>query len=83
MSFGGVLGIGEDLYPLPWSGLDYDTGEGGYLVDIDKDRLNGAPSYKRGSEPEFTRQCGERVYAYFGGMYRFCARRGGLDFGAS
>ena len=36
MSFGGVLGMGEDYYPLPWSELDYDTSKGGYLVNIDK-----------------------------------------------
>lgn len=69
MSFGGLLGIGEDFYPLPWSALDYDTNRGGYLVDLDKDRLNDAPSYKRGSEPEFNRQYGERVYGYYGVMY--------------
>ncbi len=33
MSFGGVLGIGEDLYPLPWSGLDSDIVKCGYLAD--------------------------------------------------
>jgi sporulation protein YlmC with PRC-barrel domain len=45
LSFGGFLGIGEDYYPMPWSMLTYDTGQGGYVVDIDKDRLEGAPSY--------------------------------------
>jgi len=69
MSFGGLLGIGEDFYPLPWSALDYDTGKGGYVVDLDKDKLKTAPSYQRDSEPEFDRQYGERVYNYYGVMY--------------
>ncbi len=69
MSFGGLLGIGEDFYPLPWSALDYDTGKGGYVVDLDKDKLKSAPSYQRDSEPEFDRQYGERVYNYYGVMY--------------
>ena len=45
MSFGGFLGIGDSYHPLPWKALTYDTGQGGYVVDLDKDRLQGAPSY--------------------------------------
>src|SRR3954464_7748725 len=45
MSFGGFLGIGETYHPLPWDVLTYDTKIGGYLVDIDKNSLQGAPSY--------------------------------------
>ena len=47
MSFGGFLGIGESYHPLPWRVLDYDTGMGGYIVDLDKDKLRGAPSFSR------------------------------------
>jgi PRC-barrel domain len=43
MSFGGFLGIGESYHPLPWRVLDYDTGLGGYVVDLDKEKLRGAP----------------------------------------
>ncbi len=69
MSFGGILGMGEDHYPLPWDALDYDTEKGGYRVDIDKDKLKDAPSYKSDSEAAFNRQYGERVYAYYGVAY--------------
>jgi hypothetical protein len=41
VSFGGFLGIGESYHPLPWRVLNYDTGMGGYVVDLDKDRLRG------------------------------------------
>jgi sporulation protein YlmC with PRC-barrel domain len=54
MSFGGFLGIGEDYHPLPWNLLTYDTGMGGYVVDLDKDRLMGAPRYARNSLPNWT-----------------------------
>lgn len=69
MSFGGLLGMGEDYYPLPWDALDYDTQKGGYRVKLDKDKLEDAPSYRSGSEPEFNRQYGERVYSYYGVAY--------------
>ncbi len=45
LSFGGFLGIGSDYYPLPWKALKYDPGQGGYIVNIDKRLLEGAPSY--------------------------------------
>lgn len=60
MSFGGFLGIGEEYNPLPWSALRYDTGQGGYVVDIDKETLQGGPRYNEGDydrwdDPEYTR----------------------------
>jgi hypothetical protein len=60
MSFGGFLGIGEDYSPLPWSALKYDTRQGGYVVNIDKQALQGGPryadsDYDRWEDPEFTR----------------------------
>jgi sporulation protein YlmC with PRC-barrel domain len=45
LGFGGVLGIGENYYPVPWSVLDYDEEKGGYVVPLTKDRLDNAPSY--------------------------------------
>src|ERR1700742_3300638 len=45
LGFGGVLGIGENYYPVPWSVLDYDEQKGGYVVPLTKERLDKAPSY--------------------------------------
>lgn len=45
MSFGGFLGIGDRYHPLPWHELTYDRRLGGYVVDLDRARLEGAPSY--------------------------------------
>ena len=69
LSFGGLFGMGEKFYPLPWDTLTYDTDKGGYMVDIDKDRLEGAPSYDRGNEPTYDRAYGERVYGHYGLAY--------------
>jgi hypothetical protein len=44
MSFGGFLGIGERYHPLPWKALTYDTGLGGYVVDVSREQLERAPS---------------------------------------
>jgi hypothetical protein len=53
MSFGGFLGIGENYYPLPWKMLKYDTRLGGYVVDLDRNRLEGAPSYTSRDMPNW------------------------------
>jgi sporulation protein YlmC with PRC-barrel domain len=45
LGFGGLLGVGEKYYPVPWSLLDYQEDKGGYVVPLDKDRLENAPSY--------------------------------------
>ena len=45
LSFGGILGIGDDHYPLPWQSLKYDTQLGGYRTGITETQLKGAPKY--------------------------------------
>lgn len=66
LSFGGFLGMGKDHYPLPWSMLTYDTGQGGYVVDLDKAVLDNAPRYSADEQPVYDRDYGRRVYDYYG-----------------
>lgn len=47
LSFGGFLGIGERYHPVPWSMLDYDLAKGGFLVPLEKEALQAAPSLSR------------------------------------
>ena len=69
MGFGGLFGMGERDYPLPWNVLTYDTDKGGYVVDLDKDKLEKAPSFERGQDPTYDRDYGEQVYTYYGVIY--------------
>jgi sporulation protein YlmC with PRC-barrel domain len=45
MSFGGFLGIGKRFHPLPWSMLEYDPAQGGYVVALGEQALRDAPHY--------------------------------------
>jgi hypothetical protein len=64
MSFGGFLGIGESYHPLPWRVLTYDPKMGGYVVDIDRKRLENAPRYSSADERDwFTDR--DRIDAYY------------------
>ena len=71
MSFGGFLGIGKKYHPLPWSVLTYDTGKGGYIVDLDKDILEGAPTIDDdGADVDWgDPRWGRKVHDYYGAMY--------------
>jgi sporulation protein YlmC with PRC-barrel domain len=69
LSFGGVLGMGTDYYPLPWKSLTFDTSVGGYLVDIDKEMLKSGPHYQASEEPAFDRSYGQSVYGHYGVDY--------------
>ena len=66
LSFGGFLGIGTRLYPLPWSTLKYDQNQGGYVINLDKKVLEGAPSYAEGDTVSWDdRTWGKRVHDYY------------------
>ena len=69
LSFGGFLGIGDDHHPIPWNKLTYDTDKGGYVVDLDRDKLKNGPKYRAGEEPAFDRDYDRRVYDYYGVTY--------------
>ena len=67
MSFGGFLGIGESYHPLPWKVLTYDTRQGGYVVDLDRSRLEAAPSYTISDMPNWSDQSyRRRIDEYYG-----------------
>lgn len=67
MSFGGFLGIGERYHPLPWQTLHYDTGRGGYVVNVSREQLEGAPHFGAGEEPDWNDpRYDHRIMTYYG-----------------
>lgn len=67
LAFGGFLGLGESHHPLPWRSLRYSVELGGYVVDIDRDTLSGAPRQKSGEDPFADPAYGGRLDDYYGG----------------
>lgn len=65
---GGVLGMGEKFFPVPWSVLDYSPDKGGYVVPMTEDQLKGAPAYRledlTKNDGEFG-QIREKSYDYY------------------
>ena len=67
MCFGGLLGIGEDYYPLPWSVLTYNPDLGGYEVNLTEQQLKNAPKYSMHENWDWSdRKRTEQVSHYYG-----------------
>jgi sporulation protein YlmC with PRC-barrel domain len=66
LSSGGLFGMGGDYRPLPWNTLTYDTGKGGYVTNVARDRLESGPSYGASDEPRYDRDYDRRINDYYG-----------------
>lgn len=46
IGFGGLLGVGENYVPVPWSVLKYDAEKRGYVTPLSAEALKEAPSFE-------------------------------------
>jgi len=53
LAFGGVLGMGDRLVVVPWSAFKLSPTRDTVILDMDRERLLSAPSFKRGEQPNF------------------------------
>jgi hypothetical protein len=66
MSFGGTLGFGDSLFPLPWSALNYDVEKDGYVLGITKEQIATAPKFKASDAPEFSTSYRQGLARFYG-----------------
>lgn len=52
MASGGVLGLGEKLFALPWSALTLDTERKCFVLDAAKDSFKNAPGFDQDRWPD-------------------------------
>jgi sporulation protein YlmC with PRC-barrel domain len=52
LAVGGVLGIGEKYFAVPWRALTLDTDRNCFVLDADKDRLKDAPGFDKEHWPQ-------------------------------
>lgn len=51
LSFGGILGIGDKLFAVPWSALKLNTENHRFVIDVPKERLENAPGFDKDHWP--------------------------------
>ena len=67
LSFGGFLGMGANLLPLPWARLRYNPKFEAYELDIDDDELRRAPSFRADKDFDWGDRTQEaELHRYYG-----------------
>jgi hypothetical protein len=67
LSFGGFLGMGEKFFAVPWSALILDTKNKRFVLNVEKDRLKGAPGFDKTQWPNMADQSWAReIHSYYG-----------------
>jgi sporulation protein YlmC with PRC-barrel domain len=69
ISVSGFLGFGGRFHPVPWSLLDYDVRQDGFVVPLDEAALEGAPHYDAAEIRELGgpghRIYGDTIFGYY------------------
>jgi sporulation protein YlmC with PRC-barrel domain len=51
LSFGGILGMGDKLFAVPWAALKLDTVNKRFTLDVNKDEMDKAPGFDKDKWP--------------------------------
>jgi sporulation protein YlmC with PRC-barrel domain len=54
MSLGGLLGLGEKLFAVPWVSLELDAEHDRFVMDVDRDKLRKAPGFDKNDWPNMS-----------------------------
>jgi sporulation protein YlmC with PRC-barrel domain len=67
LSFGGIFGIGDKLFAIPWKLLRLDPENRQFVCHVDKAKLEKAPGFDKTSWPKMTdREWGRKLHSYYG-----------------
>jgi sporulation protein YlmC with PRC-barrel domain len=67
LSFGGILGMGEKLFAVPWNALTLDTKNKRFTLNVTKASLDQAPGFDKDSWPNMADQAWARgIHDYYG-----------------
>jgi len=67
LSFGGVLGMGNKLFAVPWQALQLDTVNKRFILDVSKERLENAPGFDKDNWPDMAgSEFSNQVHTFYG-----------------
>ncbi len=53
LSFGGLLGMGEKYFAIPWEALELSQDRRHFVLDVSEEDLKHAPGFDKGHWPDF------------------------------
>ena len=66
LSFGGLLGIGNKLFAVPFESITIDQENERFVLDVNKERLKDAPGFDKDNWPKHSDKTFQNeVYAYY------------------
>lgn len=65
LSTGGLLGLGQSYHPVPFTLLQVNQQKGGYTIGVDKALLDGSPSYRPDTAPQWDGDYARRISSYY------------------
>jgi hypothetical protein len=72
LSFGGVLGMGDKYFALPWEAFKYDAGKDQFVLNVNKEKLKNAPGFEKNHWPDMAENSwGAGINAYYRGTINF------------
>lgn len=67
LSFGGILGMGDKLFALPWNAIHYNDNHDCFMLSIDKEKLKMAPGFDKDHWPDMANTTWSRsIYSFYG-----------------
>ena len=71
LSFGGLLGMGDKLFAVPWSALKLDTANKRFKLGVMKDALKDAPGFDKDHWPSMADSTwATSVHSFYGTTYQ-------------
>ena len=66
LSFGGLFGIGDKLFAIPFKAFSIDTEDHAFILNVDKEKLEDAPGFDKDDWPSHANSAYlNRVYSYY------------------
>ena len=67
LSFGGVLGMGNKLFAVPWHALTVDEDKKCFILDVDKEAMKNAPGFDKDNWPDMADMTwGAGIFKHYG-----------------
>jgi len=67
LSFGGVFGMGDKLFAIPWEALRLDTENECFILDVPRETLEKAPGFDKDNWPNMAdRRWATDIHTHYG-----------------